>query len=300
MLSSFLTSLAFLSAIHINQVFASDSSLSWTIYHSWAPNQEFIRRGSLVWGTKTSSDDADDEKKEFQIINDDASASLTPKDIRDMLDYGRYHVTIQGDNSNSDENFVFQTVPACNLRRANFKDQFEITLPRSSLGEKQDRMTSFAYTPLVSPLAPKTCGDYDDSDDSGDAAENTRSFSSRVSVLLDTPAMTLKNVLPASKPPPGIAFVKRPKQPGQQGGGNGEDEGDDSPPAFPGPFSFLSKYWYIILPMLILQLITVPEAPAEEGQQQGQQGGNQGGGGAVAPPAPASAQKSRRGKTSKK
>lgn len=288
MASSFLTALAFLSAIPLNQVSASDSSLSWTVYHSWTPNQEFVRRGSLVWGTQTDSEDTSDQKKEFQIINDDASASLTPKDIREMLDYGWYHVKIQGDNSNGDESFVLQTVPACNIRRANFKDQFEITLPRSSLGEKQDRITSFAYTPLVSPLAPKTCDDYDDSGDSKD-------FSSRVSVLLDTPAMTLKNVLPTSKPPPGIAFVKRPKQPGQ-GGGNGEDEGDDSPPGFPGPFAFLSKYWYIILPMMILQLITVPEEPAEQGQQQDQQGANQGGGGTVAPPA----QKARRGKTSKK
>jgi len=301
MVSLYLVALAFIPAIHWNQVSASDSSLSWSIYHSWKPNQEFEYRGSLVWGSKTSSDGTDDEKKEFQIINDDANASLTPEDIREMLDYGWYHVSIKSNNSNGKETLVFQTVPACNLRRANFKDQFEITLPRSSLGEKQDRMTSFAYTPLVSPLAPKTCDDYDEGDDSGDAANNTRSFSSRVSVLLDTPAMTLKNVLPTSKPPPGIAFVKRPKQPGQQGGGSAEDDGDgDSPPTIPGPFSFLSKYWYIVLPMLILQLITVPEEPPQQGQQQGQQGGNQSGGGTVAPQAPASAQKARRGKTSKK
>ena len=297
MVSSFLAVLTVIPAIRLNQVSASD--LSWSIYHSWNADQEFVRRGSLVWGTKNSNDDVDNGKKEFQIINDDESASLTPKDIREMLEYGWYHVKIQGDNSSKDDNFVFQTVPACNLRRANFKDQFEITLPRSSLGEEQDLVTSFAYTPLVSPLAPKTCGEYDDNEDSGDAASNAKSFSSRVSVLLDTPAMTLKNVLPASKPPPGISFVKQPKQPGQQGGGNGEDYGDgDSPPPIQGPFGFLSKYWYIILPMLILQIITVPEE--EQGQQQGQQGANQSAGGTVAPPATASTQKARRGKTSKK
>jgi len=307
MASFFLAALALLSAIQVVQIAAEDGGLSWTVYHSWNPNQEFVRRGSLVWRAPINSDgteNASSDKNEFQIINDDESASLTTKDIRDMLEYGWYHVKIQGD-STGDNNFVFQTVPACNLRRANFKDQFEITLPRSSLGDRQDPMTSFAYTPLVSPLAPKTCGD---SDDNGDESGNTKSFSSRVSVQLDTPAMALKNILPQSKPPPGIAFVKMPQQPGvgsgQQGGGaDGENyEGDDTPPSpIPSPFSFLSKYWYIILPMVILQFIQLPaeDTPAQQGQQEEQQGGNKDSGGAIAPPSAAPQQKARRGKTSK-
>mmetsp|Transcript_6893 Transcript_6893/g.16895 ORF Transcript_6893/g.16895 Transcript_6893/m.16895 type:complete len:304 (+) Transcript_6893:150-1061(+) len=303
MVSSILAVLTFISAIRLNQVYASDSNLSWSIYHSWKPGQEFVRRGNLVWGTKSSTGDENDDKKEFQIVNDDESASLTPKDIREMLEYGWYHIKIQGDNGNEDDNFVFQTVPACNLFRANFKDQFEITLPRSSLSGIQDRMTSFAYTPLVSPLAPKTCGDYDDNDDSGDGVGNVTSFSSRVSVLLDTPAMTVKTILSPSKPPPGISFVKQPRQPnqqGQQGGGNAEAFGDgEDPPTPPTPFSFLSKYWYIILPMMILQFMTVPEETPEQGQQQGQQGGNQDTGGTVSPPTTTSTQKTRRGKTRK-
>lgn len=279
MVSSFLAALALIPAIHVNLVAANDSSISWTVYHSWNPSQEFVRRGSLVWGPRSSGDganDASDGKNVFQIINDDASTSITPSDIQEMLEYGWYHVKIQGDNSDGDDdNFVFQTVPACNLRRANFKDQFEITLPRSSLGEKQDPMTSFAYTPLVSPLAPKTCDDYDDAD-SGDEAGNTKKFSSRVSVQLDTPAMIMKNVLSTSKPPPGISFVKQARQKGGQkdaGGAADEDDGDVEPPTPPSPFGFMSKYWYIILPMLILQMITVPEEQGQQQQQQ-QQGGD--------------------------
>ena len=287
MVSSFLTTafVALFSAVQLLPVAAAvdttDGGLSWTIYHSWNPNQEFVRRGSLIWGSNSDSEG----KNVFQIVNDDASADMTAKDIQDMLEYGWYHVKIQGDK---DSNFVFQTVPACNLRRANFKDQFEISLPRSSLGDKEDAMTSFAYTPLVSPLAPKTCAEYGNE-------ETTRSFSSRVSVQLDTPAMALKSILPPSKPPPGIAFAKQPKQPGQSGGG---ESYDGEPPANPTPFGFLSKYWYIILPMLIMQMITVPaedENMPQQGQQQQQQGGNAGG--TIAPPA--SSQKARRGKTSK-
>lgn len=301
MVSSFPAALALLLATSLARVAAKDGDLSWTIYHSWNPNQEFVRRGSLVWGTPISDDgggEVSSDKKEFQIINDDDTASLTAKDIRDMLDYGWYHVKIQGDSTKGSGNtFVFQTVPACNLRRANFKDQFEITLPRSSLGNRQDPMTSFAYTPLVSPLAPKTCGDYDDD------ADKTRSFSSRVSVQLDTPAMTLKTILTQSKPPPGISFVKQPKQPGsgqqQQGGGddtgeNFENDDDVPPSSVPSPFSFLKKYWYIIVPMMVMQLLQPPEEHPEQEQQQG----GSGGGGATAAP-PASAQKARRGKTSR-
>jgi len=300
MLSTLAPALMFLSAAHMVQAAAPDSALSWTIYHSWNQNQDFVRRGKLIWAPKSGdAEDSSNDKKEFQIINDDESSSLSAKDIRDMLDYGWYHVKIQGDAAD-DNNFVFQSVPSCNLRRANFKDQFEITLPRSTLGKRQDPVTSFAYTPLVSPLAPKTCDDYDDDD------ENTRSFSSRVSVQLDTPAMSLKNVLPNSKPPPGIAFVKQPQQTGsgQQGSdGSGEnfDDSDEPPTPVPSPFSFLQKYWYIILPMMILNMMAAPEEPSGPGgQQQEQQGGNKGsGGGTIAPQAAAATQKTRRGKTSK-
>lgn len=299
MISTIIVTLALLSAVYEIQVAAENDGPSWTIYHSWNSNQEFVRRGSLIWGPKSTSDvtkDATSDKKEFQIINDDATSNLTSKEIREMLEYGWYHVKIEGDSTTGDNNFVFQTVPACNLRRANFKDLFEITLPRSSLGNRQDAMTSFSYTPLVSPLAPKICDDYDND---GDA----RSFSSRVSVQLDTPAMVLKHILPPSKPPPGINLVKQPTQPGsgQQGSGAGDEEyeDEDTPPnPLPSPFGFLSKYWYIILPMVALQFMAVPEEqkPASQEPQQDPQGS----GGTIAPPAAASAQKSRRGKTSKK
>jgi len=316
---SLLAILALLSLVQSvpTQVAAEDAGqrLSWTIYHSWNPNQQFVRRGSLTWGSPIEVEEGakgDNTKKEFRIINDDASANMTGKDVREMLEYGWYHVKIQSrDDAN---NFVFQTVPACNLRRANFKDQFDVTLPRSSTGDRQDPMTSFAYTPLVSPLAPKNCEDYD-RDGDGDDSAGARSFSSRVSVQLDTPAMAIKNILPASKPPPGIAFVKQPHQPGT--GGSGQQRGDENyddpnaPPPTPSPIGFFGKYWYIILPMVILQFLQAPEEfPPEpqqqQQQQQQQQGGNNnnggGGGGTIAPQAAAggSAQKVRRGKTNKR
>lgn len=279
------------SVAQIAQIAAGDTNelLSWTIYHSWNPNQEFVRRGSLTWGPKED----DPSKKVFQIINDDESSKLNSKDIKDMLEYGWYHVKIQGQ---AEDTFVFQTVPACNLRRANFKDQFDITLPRSSTGNKQDPVTSFAYTPLVSPLAPKTCGEYDD--DKSD--DETKSFSSRVSVQLDTPAMSLKTVLPQNKPPPGIAFIKQPVGGGgaQPGGGGESHDGGELPQDLPSPspMTFFSKYWYIILPILILQFLQAPEElpPQGQGQHHQQQQGGQVAGGAGG-----ATTKARRGKTNK-
>lgn len=236
--------------------------LTWKLFHSWNSKQEFTLRGNLIWSN---------EKNEFQIINDDTSDSMDIKDIRDMLEYGWYHVKIKGDNTkednnngNNNNNFVQQTVPACNLLRANFKDQFDITFPRSTLGDRQDSITSFAYTPLINTLAPKSC-DYETNDD--DKIKNFN-FNSRVNVQLDTPAMVLKNVLSLSKPPPGLAFIKQPQQSGEHGSiGSGDVEDPNAPPnPVPSPFSFLQKYWYIILPMIILQFI---QAPQEEPQQQG-------------------------------
>ncbi|OEU22209.1 hypothetical protein FRACYDRAFT_267187 [Fragilariopsis cylindrus CCMP1102] len=268
--------LVLLVAVAVPGAAAEDAAgLSWSIFHSWKPDQSYVRRGTLSWNPENDDPDKKSSSTVFEIINDDASTNLTAKDIKDMLDYGWYHVKIQGDTN---DNFVFQTVPACNLQRANFKDQFDITLPRSSLGDQQDPITSFAYTPLVSPLAPKSCDNkYETNDDDNN---KIKTFSSRVNVQLDTAAMALKNVLSQSKPPPGLAFMKQPQQPGEQGsssngGGGGDEEQDPNAPpnAVPSPFAFLQKYWYIILPMIILQFIT---GPAEEPKSQGPDG-NEGG-----------------------
>ena len=279
-----LTALALLSVAlrAVPAAAGADGGLSWTIYHSWNQEQEFSRRGQLVWGPTDDSDEF-----EFQLINDEAT-TMQPDDVRAMLEYGWYHVKIE--QSDSDSKSIFQTVPACNLRRANFKDQFEVTFPRSSVGNTNP-LTSFSYTPLVSPLAPKTCDEYE-------ADDSSKSFSSRVSVQMDTPAMTIKPILHQAKPPPGIKFAKN-SQPSGSGatGSTGEPDEDGNPPpqAAPSPFGFFSKYWYIILPLTIMQMITVPEEEGQqEGQQQGQQQQKQGGGQQRAPAA--SSQKVRRGK----
>jgi hypothetical protein len=111
-----------------------------------------------------------------------------------------------------------------------------------------------SYVPLVSPLAP-TCQDMTDRPTSDTA------FDSKISFEITTPGMKLKTVLPPmTKPPPGLKFFAKAKvnaAAGQAGGPGAEPE------AFPGPMGFLKRYWYIIVPLLLMNLFA-PQPPAEE------------------------------------
>ncbi|KAL3920318.1 MAG: hypothetical protein SGILL_003323, partial [Bacillariaceae sp.] len=295
---------------------AAEPPVSWTVYHSWNPQQKFVKRGTITWNKEESSKEEEEQAPSkskahdalLEVINDKA---LSAKDVADMLDYGWYHVKLVPSSSkNSDSDAVLGTVPACHVRRSNFKDLFELTLPRSVAdASAQDAVTSFAYTPLISPLAPKTCDDYPEFN------KEEVAFTSRTNVVLDTPGLPLKPILSTSKPPPGLKFLKRPKTAGDANAANkgageaseggyedpNENANKQEPPS--GPFGFIQKYWYVILPMVLMQFMA---PPPEEGQQQQQgQDGAQGdgqqqqGGGQVAAAAPSpggSGKKGRRGK----
>lgn len=302
-----------LAALFMASTTAAESSvspsrtLSWTVYHSWNAEQAFARRGVLKWTaptpeagdsstTSSSSSSREDPTVSagFVIVND-AEPKITANDVKEMLDYGWYHIKIQSDNGSE----TMATVPACNLRRASFKDQFDITLPRSSGPQGgEDHLLSFAYTALVSPLAPKSCEGYLEaaatatSSDGGEDDNDGQafSFSSKLSIQLDTPAMNIRSILPPqSKPPPGLAFTSKMKasqsqrtRKGDSSGGSvdGEDDevGGDQEEQPTGPFAFLQRYWYILLPMLIMNMMTTSPSPSDE---QGQ-----GSGDAAAPAAP--------------
>jgi hypothetical protein len=294
-------------AVTVSSVTAEETGgVSWTVYHSWNPSQEFTRRGTISWNKDAVEEESNIKKDTsvLQIINDETATTLSSKDIQEMLNYGWYHVKIV-----SGDDYILQTVPACNVRRANFKDQFDVTIPRSTT-----KITSFAYTPLISPLAPKTCEDYAELE-----SDVTKSFVSKVNVELDTPGLPLQAVLQQTKPPPGLKFMKRPasaksKSTADKGSADYvleddvDPEGEETKPQPTGPFAFLQKYWYVILPMVLMQFLSPPPEP-EGGQQQGGQAqqGQQpvvaGGAGAASSGAAApsnsgggSGKKSRRGK----
>ena len=170
-------------------------------------------------------------------------------------------------------------------------------------------VVSLAYMPLVSPLAPKTCEELDR--DGDDDEKKDVHFTSRISYETAVPGMTLRTVLPNYQPPPGLKFITKSRtisstatqeMDGSKGskddarstsGGFGVDDEDDSAkieedPLANSPFGFFRRYWYILVPLMIMNFMGKVEEPPEQ-QQEGQQvsGGQQqqvqaGGGGTTA------------------
>jgi hypothetical protein len=279
---------------------AAAAAFSWTIYHSWDGGNEYTRRGVLEYKKGNGEEEAG-----FVITNDEAA--LTKDQVAAMLDFGWYHVKIDTNTGNGDD-FVLATIPACNLRRANFKDEFSITLPR--VAESDLQITSLAYTPLVSPLAPTSCDDY-----TAEQLVPTHTvLSSKVQATMDTPGMTLRTVLPKLKPPPGYAWLAHANaHKGSVGGATlgGDPVGGGIPGAGPGGEGeeesqkpFFIKYWYVVLPLALANFLPLGKgdaAASSDAAGEGEEGGGgpigaaaAAGAGGAAVPAAAVAGKSKR------
>ena len=143
-----------------------------------------------------------------------------------------------------------------------------------------------AYIPLVSPLAPKSCtGNGPDSLPSVESPSDIPKTQSKISFEVSVPGMTLHSILPGGplKPPPGLTFLPGQKKAGKDaraGGGNpllndggtaGGGKDGDTPPDF-SPMGLFKRYWYIIVPLLIMNFMSEPPKP-EQGQQGQQQSG---------------------------
>jgi hypothetical protein len=129
------------------------------------------------------------------------------------------------------------------------------------------QVLSMSYIPLVSPLAPTSCDELDPMPESAE-------FTSKISYETPSPGMSLRPVLAGEKPPPGLKFLQYKRGPNNQGTANGpnpilnDGSKDGQPPPAPsGPFGFLSKYWYVLLPIMILNIMMAP-APTDQQQQQ--------------------------------
>lgn len=209
---------------------------TWAVYHSWDGGHHYSRRGTLQW-----------TGEEFQLDNHE---QLTKEQVTAMMDFGWYHVKI---DTMDGEDYIMATVPACSLRRANFKDEFTLLLPRvvassTSNNNPELHITSLAYTPLVSALAPKSCQDefYETN-----ALSDSISFTSKVTAHLDTPGMKLRTVLPKIKPPPGYTWLLHPNA--KKGSASSAVPGVEPEPEKAQPFFI--KYWYVILPLLLANFL---------------------------------------------
>lgn len=171
-----------------------------------------------------------------------------------------------------------------------------------------------AYIPLISRLAPKSCDDLESSwpqpsdNDESSTTSTLGEFTSRASYETAVPGLTLSTILPNYPAPPGLKFITKKKtisatatRETTTGSGTatttgsnpffGAPEEDPSgnkqtPDADTSPFGFFRRYWYILLPLFIMNFLSKPEEPVSEQaqQQQQQRGGNTQVGAAVAPP----------------
>jgi hypothetical protein len=128
------------------------------------------------------------------------------------------------------------------------------------LGEA-GQVLSMSYAPLVSPLAPKSC-------DGLELPSEDTEFTSKISWDTATPGMSLRVVLAGEKPPPGLQFLPYKRSPNQAIANianpllnEGSNNGQQPPPS--GPLGFLSKYWYLVLAMLVINLLGATSEQSE-------------------------------------
>ena len=239
-------------------------AVQWTIYHSYNGGESYSRRGTLEWKG---------EAEGLVVTNDE----LTPELAREILSSPWYKVKIETTTAATEGEFVLATVPSCHLRRANFKDEFSLTFPR--MGSDDRVITSLAYIPLVSPLAPKSCDDYEP-DQLVPTEKTALQWNSKVTATLDTPGMTVRSVLPTMKAPPGLSWTTSNKgAPAGSSGTSGGERGtrpDGEQPTDERPFYM--KYWYVLLPLVLAQFMPGPEAPKQSMPAAAEQGGGGEGG----------------------
>ena len=144
-----------------------------------------------------------------------------------------------------------------------------------------------AYSPLVSPLAPKTCDDL--------PAPSEIKLNSKVDYEAAVPGMVLKSVLGNYQPPPGLKFIPTKNKAAGAAGGETKPEGFDTKEekeADNSMFGVFKRYWYIFVPLMLMQMITSEPPQSQQGQSEG--GAAQEG--QSAPAASGSPTKQRRGK----
>jgi len=233
-------------ALYGSELVSAELTKSFSLYHSLDGGSDFQRRGSI---TLTSTPTGIETKVE----EDESCLDITL--INSMVsEGGLYRLKVV----DQDGSTTLTSVPGCNLRRANFRE--EITLMLSNTG----KLLSVSYMPIVSPLAP-ACNTL--SPIEADTSKDLK-FQTTVDFETATPGMAIPLVLPQTKPPVGLKFFPR-KDVGKMEHGAGSvpllnPEAQDSKQNQ----SFFVKYWYIVLPLTIMTMFNgagTEEAPTGEG-----------------------------------
>jgi len=221
---------------------------TYKIYHSVQHDDAvFTPRGEITLSPSSTGTELEAEMKH----DDDCLVSI--RDEIDMLVTvgGLYRIKLVDEETGRS---AIASVPSCEIRRANFRE--EITLTVGHTGS----LMSISYIPVVSPLA-RACSDIPSL---ASFESDEIKFSSTVTVSAINNGMTIPLVLPTSKPPQGFSWFPRT----QNGNNNNpftkpETEGTDDTQHQ----SFLRRYWYIILPVIIMTSLGGSEDGAGSNRQ---------------------------------
>jgi len=267
---------ALLAVAGTNMHVCSADQRTYTVYHRLgAAAGGFSERGSIVLSTDANTGDGDSNDTNsasasasaLTVTATNAAGCVVPSAVDDMVaSTSMYTIQVVDDATGQ---AAMASVPGCDVRRANFREELELTL------SEKGSLVSVTLIPLVSPLAPPCASLGPLAEAEGAVPE----FQTTVSYETSKPAMTVPLVLPKVKPPPGLKLY--PRKPAAAGGegageagagsnGDGAFEEDDKPQNQ----SFLMKYWYIILPLMILQFVGGSEEPPQQEEGGGSEGGN--------------------------
>ena len=267
---------ALLAVVGTNVHVCSADQRTYTVYHRLgAAAGGFSERGSIVLSTDAITGDGDSNDTNsgpasaLTVTATNAAGCVVPSAVDDMVaSNSMYTIQVVDDATGQ---AAMASVPGCDVRRANFREELELTL------SEKGSLVSVTLIPLVSPLAPPCTSLGPLADAEGAVPE----FQTTVSYETSKPAMTVPLVLPKVKPPPGLKLYPRKPAAAAAGGegaggagagsnGDGAFEEDDKPQNQ----SFLMKYWYIILPLMILQFVGGPEEPPQQEEGGGSEGAN--------------------------
>eukprot|EP01083_Nonionella_stella_P013007 36736_1 len=262
------------------------------VYHSLSPNAEFTPRGTIQFtssadGSGSGSLESTMQHEESCLAGEDISNDMAAL----IASNGFYRVKIVDEQSGTS---ALASVPACEVRRSNFREEIGLSIGNTG------SLISVSYKPVVSPLAA-SCHElppmHMHNNDSDSAKE--LEFKSLITYSVASQGMPIPLVMPQQRPPPGYGWIKRIVNKSLNGAASGtENDGASDAPGFnpeklgqdpQQSYSFLRKYWYIILPVSIMMLAGGEEEPAPQaGRSQGGSGGA-GAGGAGAGQASAAA-----------
>jgi len=271
---------------------ASAKTKSWTLYHRiLTPGGTRSSSAEESWDERGTIELVVDPEEEVVVTVVNKEGALT-SDLAQALTAtatatAYYQLKLVENSSKTSAN-VLTSVPACHVRRANFRDEFVLQLQPGTA-----KALSLSYMPLISPLAPPTCDAYHQS------LPETLAFDSKVTwetaipgMKVGAPVVTADPTKPQAaghvKPPPGLQWI--PGAPRKTSSPQGGVFAEETPAPETGITGFFKRYWYILLPIMLINLFGGAAAPpaAEEGAAAavgaaGAAAASTGGGGAGSP-----------------